>query len=436
VLLVAIVIFLVTLVLVIKQPAGLGVGTSAWLGAGAALLVGVVSVHDIPAVWAIVWDATFTLIALILISLILDAAGFFEWSALHVARLARGSGLRLFLFTILLTAVMAALFANDGAVLILTPVVIAMLRMLRLSPVAMMAFVVATGFVADSASLPFKISNLVNIIAANYAGVGFNDYAAVMLLVNLVAVCASMLMLWWYFRRDIPQYYEIQDLPVPASVIRDGLVFRAGWWVLGAVLITYFLSQRWQIPTSAITAAGALVLLLLAARNHFSAQQGQAVIPVWTLVREAPWQVVVFSLGMYLVVYGLRNQGLTAQLGNVFVAFSHYGLTVTTVGTGLVMALLSAIMNNLPAVLAGSLAIAQVEVAPALREAMVYANIIGCDLGPKMTPIGSLATLLWLHVLAQRGMTISWGQYFRIGVVLTLPVLMVVLLSLAWVLGR
>lgn len=430
----SIAIFLVSLLLVIRQPAGLGIGTSAWLGAGVALLVGVVSVQDIPVVWAIVWDATFTLISLILISLILDAAGFFEWSALHIARLAKGHGLRLFLFTVLLTALMAALFANDGAVLILTPVVIEMLRLLRLTPVAMMAFVVATGFVADSASLPFKISNLVNIIAANYAGIGFNDYATVMMAVNLIAVLASMLMLWWYFRRDIPRYYDMQELPVPASVIRDALVFRAGWWVLGAVLITYFLSQRWQIPTSLITATGALILLLLAARKHFSSQQGRAVIPVWTLLREAPWQVVIFSLGMYLVVYGLRNQGLTAQLGGLFTELSHYGLTVTAVSTGFIMAILAAAMNNLPAVLAGSLAIAQTDVSPVLREAMVYANIVGCDLGPKMTPIGSLATLLWLHVLAQRGITISWGQYFRIGVILTVPVLLVVLLSLSWVL--
>ena len=432
---IALSIFIVTLVLVIKQPRGLGIGTAAWLGAGAALLAGVVSVHDIPTVWNIVWDATFTLIALILISLILDAAGFFEWVALHIARLAGGRGGVLFVFVILLGAVMAALFANDGAVLILTPVVIEMLRALRFTPAAMMAFVVAAGFVADTASLPFKISNLVNIIAANYAEIGFNDYAAVMGWVNLVAILASLVVLLWYFRGAIPRTYDLQQLPAPHTAIRDHLVFRAGWWVLLATLIGYFLSQSWHIPTSFITASGALVLFVLAARHHVLRKQASTVIPVWTLVREAPWQVVIFSLGMYLVVYGLRNQGLTNQLGDLLVAISQYGLVASTVGTGFVMAALSAVMNNLPAVLAGSLAIAQADVSPALREAMVYANIIGCDLGPKITPIGSLATLLWLHVLAQRGMTISWGQYFRIGIVLTLPVLLVTLLSLAAVLS-
>ncbi|WP_124951260.1 arsenic transporter [Sulfuriferula thiophila] len=433
--LVALLIFLITLALVIVQPKSLGIGTSAWLGAGVALLAGVVSLQDIPTVWHIVWDATFTLIALILISLILDAAGFFEWSALHIARWAAGRGGLLFVLIVLLGAVIAALFANDGAVLILTPLVIEILRALRFKPAAMLAFVMAAGFIADSASLPFKISNLVNIIAANYANIGFNDYAAVMGVVNLVSVAVSLLVLFWYFRKDIPKQYDAGDLAAPASAIRDPLVFRAGWVVLAGLLVGYVLSQRLQIPTSIITGAGALILVILAGRERFVGKQERAVIPVWTLFREAPWQVVIFSLGMYLVVYGLRNQGLTAELATLLEWLSRQGLTVATLGTGVLMAGLSAIMNNLPAVLAGSLAIAQAEVSPAMREAMVYANIIGCDLGPKITPIGSLATLLWLHILQQRGMTIGWGQYFRIGIVLTIPVLLTVLLTLAMVLA-
>lgn len=433
--LLALLIFLITLTLVIVQPKGLGIGTAAWLGAGVALLAGVVSLQDIPTVWHIVWDATFTLIALILISLILDAAGFFEWSALHIARWAGGRGSLLFVLIVLLGTIIAALFANDGAVLILTPLVIEILRVLRFQPAAMLAFVMAAGFIADSASLPFKISNLVNIIAANYAEIGFNDYAAVMGWVNVVSVAVSLLVLFWYFHKDIPAHYDAKELAVPESAIRDPLVFRAGWVVLAGLLVGYFLSQRLHMPTSIITGVGALILVLLAAREHFVGKQERAVIPVWTLFREAPWQVVIFSLGMYLVVYGLRNQGLTAELAAMLEWLSLHGLTVATLGTGFLMATLSAVMNNLPAVLAGSLAIAQAEVSPAIREAMVYANIIGCDLGPKITPIGSLATLLWLHILQQRGMTIGWGQYFRIGIVLTVPVLLSVLLALAWVLA-
>lgn len=134
--LIAVLIFIVTIVLVIWQPRGLGVGWSAMMGAGVALLTDVVTIGDIPVVWSIVWNATGTFIAVIIISLLLDEAGFFKWAALHVARWGAGSTRKLFALFILLGAAVSALFANDGAALILTPIVIAMLLALRFSPAA------------------------------------------------------------------------------------------------------------------------------------------------------------------------------------------------------------------------------------------------------------------------------------------------------------
>jgi len=147
--------------------------------------------------------------------------------------------------------------------------------------------------------------------------------------------------------------------------------------------------------------------------------------------RAALWQVVVFSLGMYLVVYGLRNAGLTDALTAVFERCAGYGVWGAALGTGFVTALLSSVMNNMPTVLVGALAIDATATEGVVREAMVYANVIGADLGPKITPIGSLATLLWLHVLAAKDIRISWGYYFRVGIVLTLPILLVTLSALA-----
>lgn len=313
--LVAILIFAATLALVIWQPRGLGIGWSALLGAAVALLTGVVSMDDVPVVWGIVWDATFTFIALIVISLILDAAGFFEWAALHVARWGRGYGHWLFLLIVLLTAVVAAIFANDGAVLILTPLVLEMLHALRFRPAAALAFVFASGFMADAASLPLMISNLTNIIVANYFGISFADYAAVMVPVNVMAVLASLAVLWLFFRKDLPPRFEVSALPEPAGAIRDPFVFKAGWLVLALLMAGYFAAHPLGLPVSAVAGSAALLLVLAALREHFIRKQPQAVIPVMTLLREAPWQIVLFSLGMYLVVFGLRNQGFTAELG-------------------------------------------------------------------------------------------------------------------------
>ena len=384
--LIAFAIFLVTLVLVIWQPKGLGVGWSASLGAVVALLAGAVSLHDIAQVWAIVWNATATFIAVIIISLLLDEAGFFQWAALHVARWAKGDGRRLFVFTVLLGAGVSALFANDGAALILTPIVISILLALRFSAASTLAFVMAAGFIADTASLPLVVSNLVNIVSADYFGLGFSAYAAVMVPVNCVAVAATLLVLYGFFRRDIPRHYCHDELPEPRKAIRDPLTFAVGWGVLVLLLTGLFALEPLGIPVSAIAAVCAALLFAVAARSH--------VISTRRVLREAPWQVVTFSLGMYLVVYGLKNAGLTHHLTLVLNQLAESGLWAATLGTGVLAALLSSVMNNMPGVLLGALSIQASDASGVIREAMIYANVIGSDLGPKITPIGSLATLL------------------------------------------
>jgi len=425
--LIAALIFCATLALVIWQPRGLGIGWSAAFGALAALLAGVIQVGDIPAVWHIVWNATGAFIAVIVISLLLDKAGTFAWTALHVARWAavkgRGNGPRLFVLLLLLGAAVAALFANDGAALILTPIVIAMLAALRFSPRATLAFVMAAGFIADTASLPLVVSNLVNIVSADYFGIGFARYAAVMVPVNLVSVAATLAALLLFFRKDIPPDYDLAQLQHPHEVIHDRATFRAGWWVLALLLAGFFWLDELGVPISLVAAAGAILLLGVAAR-------GGRIAP-GAVLRGAPWQVVVFSLGMYLVVYGLRNAGLTAYLTALFERCAAHGVWGAAFGTGLVTAFLASVMNNMPTVLIGALAIDATSAHGAVREAMVFANVIGADLGPKITPIGSLATLLWLHVLAAKGIRISWGYYFRVGIVLTLPILLATLGALA-----
>jgi arsenical pump membrane protein len=453
----AILIFLVTLTLVIWQPRGLGIGWSALGGAVVALATTVVHLSDVPTVVGIVWNATLTFVAVILISLILDESGFFEWAALHVARWGRGRGRALFVLIVLLGAAIAAVFANDGAALILTPIVMQMLLALKFPPKAALGFILATGFIADTGSLPLVVSNLVNIVSADFFGIGFARYAAVMVPVGIVSVLASLAMLLLYFGRHIPKTYDVTALRAPGAAIRDRLTFRAGWAVLALLLIGYFSADSVGVPLCVVGGVGALILILVAARRPafvFAAQPAPAMIgtggmggavtagsaehlpepgriPVVKVIKEAPWQVVLFSIGMYLVVYGLRNQGLTGELAKLFGFFDGHGLLAAALGIGVAVAMLSSIMNNMPTVLIAALAVGAVGATGLTHQAMAYANVIGADLGPKITPIGSLATLLWLHVLDRKGIHIGWGRYFRTGIVLTIPVLLVTLLALA-----
>ena len=413
---VASLIFLLTLALVIVQPKNIQIGTSAIFGACIALIFGVVNFNDVWDVTNIVWDATLAFIGIIILSMVLDEIGFFEWAALKMAKFSNGNGIKMFIYSILLGAFVSALFANDGAALILTPILLAKMRILQLNLKTIVAFLLAGGFISDSASLPFVFSNLTNIVTANYFSIGFAQYFFDMIIPFIVSVVISTIFLWIILRKDIPKIVDINLLKEPKGVIKNMKLFYFSWMFLALLLSAYFLGDAYDLPISIFALGGAIIFLIIATIS-------KSVEPV-KIIKDAPWQVVWFSIGLYIVVYGLKNAGLTDYLTIILKDLALQGNTIAVLGTGFIAAFLSAIMNNMPTVMIMDIALRDIG-----NQAMIYANIIGCNLGPKMTPFGSLATLLWLHVLAKKGVKISFIKYSKFGLIITPPVLFIVLLA-------
>ncbi|ELW3219732.1 arsenic transporter [Campylobacter upsaliensis] len=418
------IIFILTLLCIYIRPLNLPLWVYSSLGAAFCVGFGFVSLSDVAFVWGMVWDSTFSLVGLIIFALSLEKLGFFEVLAHYTLRLSTHRQTlhlqtwKFFVFIGVLASVLATFFSNDGAILILTPLIIALLTHIenvKFSRSPLIIFLLFVGFMSDFASNTFIFSNLTNIITADFFTITFIDFALAMALPQLFVILATLVLFWILFTRKLPKTLEFkvhtQALPKPSiTLFCFALTLLLLFGIIGG--------EKFGIALCVFTLGVAFLSTLCGILTHK--------IALKQMLKLAPLGIVAFSLGLFIVVFGLNNMGLVGLLAEGLKHFDTLPLFAQIFSVGISSSLGSSVINNLPMVMLGDLALKD------SSNALIFAHLLGCNVGAKLTPIGSLATLLWLFSLKRYGISISFLQYMLVALLIVPFVLFFGLLGL-WV---
>ena len=402
-----------TLLLVLTRPRG---WHEAWWTAGGGALMLALRLETPAQAWQVMrtgQDALLFLLALLLLSALLERSGFFDWSSIQAVRLARGDGRRLYRNVFVLGALITASLSLDTTAVILTPVVLAFVARLKLPA---RPYIFACAFVANVASLPLPVSNLTNLLFTGAFGLPFGGFALRMLLPQGAALLTNYALFRWCFRGDLPEKFSGDDLPDPQTVVPDVGYFRAAVAVLGLVLVGYFAAPFAHLPPYAVGFAGCLALAVWGVRAH----QVDG-----TLLREVSWPVFPFVVGLFVVIGGVENLGLTGPMAGWLLRLDTHplaGMAAMAGGAGLA----SNVVNNIPAALLARSVLQQSHA----HAPLVYAALLGTNIGPNLTLSGSLATLLVLTSARKKGEDIRALDFFKVGLLVTPLTLLTAVLAL------
>ncbi len=398
----AVVVAALTLVLIVARPRGLNEGITALLGAALVLLLRLVPLQNALLVELHNWNIFLFFLGMMSIAALGDRSGVFDLIAFNAARVARGRVTALYTAVFVLGTGISLLFANDSTALVLTPIVYTLVVRLALDP---LPFVFATTFIADTASVGLPVSNPLNVIVADHFGLDLRAYVVHLWLPALLVVLINFAVFLLVYRRAIRGHFQ----QPPASPARTGLT--SSLVLLSLIAAAYLVASALRFSLGIVAVAGAAALAVNLVRlGDFD---------LGALRREIGWPIFGFIAGMFLVVQGLQDTGITASLGRELARASgdsHLSaIAVSVLGT----AIGSNLVNNLPMALVMASAVPAAHVAPALRPDLIYGTIVGCDLGPNLTHLGSLATFIWLFFLRRKGLDVSAWDYFRVGIIVT-----------------
>jgi arsenical pump membrane protein len=419
----AVAIFAVTLFLMIKRPRGLRLGYTAGIGAVASLLLGTVSLWQAAQAFLEIWDAALAFLGIIALSVTLDAMGFFRWVALRVVKLAGGSGLRLYFYIALLTCAVSILFANDSAVLILTPIVLEIVVYLGMNGKSKMAYLFTAGLMADTAAMPLITSNPINILSADYFKYSFVDHLIFMGPVAVAVILSSLSLIYLFFRKQIPKNYDVTatDALTKGKPIISSSLLRISLITLVTIDVGFLLTSLGRFPVSLVICSGAVFLVMVYwfTLKHNGSVNGERK-GLLGLAKDINWDIVLFMLSIFLVVQGLQTAGVTNLLASALTTTSKLPSVLGIFAPSMVITVGASFMNNWPMTILGLISIKQAALTGPAMTGLIFSNIIGNNLGPHFFPLGSLAILIWLETMRRKGVTISLKQYLKVGAVLSI----------------
>ncbi|MCP1145110.1 arsenic transporter [Lysinibacillus endophyticus] len=436
---ITIITFLVTLGFILWRPRNINEAIPATIGAFIIIICGTVTFPDLLYITKTISDAAITIIATIVMAIVLESFGFFNWVAEKLAEKAKGSGIRLFWYVNFLCFLMTLFFNNDGSILITTPILIMLLNNMGLKNQQKIPYLLSGGLIATASSAPIGVSNIVNLISLKIVDMSLYSQTAMMFVPATIGLLLLVGLLYLYFKKALPKHVpsQVTGMTLPSyhpikqgsfqktkkdrdKFMRNVLLFVV--IVRGSLFIASFFS----IPISVMAVLGSLVLL--------GWRWVSLKIPPVDMLKKIPWYIIVFAFSMYVIIYGLTNIGLTDWLIATMSPIVQGSLLNTSVLMGIVLSVLSNLFNNHPALMVGTITLTNLGLDPLSLKVAYLANVIGSDIGSLLLPIGTLATLMWMHILREGKIKFSWWQYIKVTIVVIPPtVIFTLILLYYWV---
>ncbi|MFF2091029.1 arsenic transporter [Paenibacillus sp. NPDC058174] len=429
--------FIFTIVLILWRPRGLNEAIPATFGAIVVLAGGAVTWPDLLQITETISGAAITIMATIVMAIVLESFGFFVWAAEGLAMRARGSGIRLFWYVNLICFLMTLFFNNDGSILITTPILLIMLQHLGLKNHQKIPYLLSGALVATASSAPIGVSNIVNLIALKIVHMDLYMHTMMMFVPATIGLLFLVTLLFLCFYRQLPRQIprtvsirgshplsrSLQSEPDPRYTTR---FMQSILLFVFAVRLSLFGASYVHIPIEWVAVLGSLLLL--------GWRWVYLKMPPKDILAKIPWHILIFAFGMYVIIYGLNNIGLTEKLVSVFEPLVSGDLMSASLMMGGLLSAMSTLFNNHPALMVGTLTLTQMGLDPLTLKISYLASVIGSDIGSLLLPIGTLASLIWMHILKQYKVKIGWKDYVKVTALVIPPTLVFTLVLLAlWV---